>query len=121
MRNGTVLGCGLRRRICSGHLGDDLVGGLVGGDGSAGGAAEQDEAEPSGGAAGSSRDQDAAEPARASSRFSRAARVFLEQRSSRMSSSLVVRRACRGEPLEAEDESLEEGSSSGRSKKSSLT
>jgi hypothetical protein len=45
-----------------GHQGDDLVEGVVGGDGSAGGAPEQDETESSGGASVSSRDQDATEP-----------------------------------------------------------
>ena len=45
-----------------GHLGDDLVEGRVGGDGSVGGSPEQDEAESSGGASVSSRDQDATEP-----------------------------------------------------------
>ena len=53
-------------RVCpsdlDGHLGDDLVEGGVGGDGSVGGSPEQDEAESSGGAPMSSRDEDATEP-----------------------------------------------------------
>jgi hypothetical protein len=94
-----------------GHLGDDLVEGRVGGDGSAGGSPEQDEAESSGGASVSSRDQDATEPSEGLAAFEDSGEGILG--TAELPHELIVGgiapELVASEALESEEESLEEG------------
>jgi len=93
-----------------GHPGDDLVVGLVGGDGPVGGTPEQDETESRGGATVSSWGQDATEPSLGLPPGEEGGEGIV--RATEHPHELIVGGvapgAIAGEALESEDESLEE-------------